>query len=576
MTAHSPKPHRPPYPRRYITPVESSTEETPKKHESRFGSPLLGSANDTPKKTRTRIFLLLWALLSGAHLSGALACLLIISSIVPSDRIFAPDVATLTWKAVPAFIAISYIVGISGCYFYTNYALKWFVDEQPPTEKNRTLVLLGPRYLTLLQLILWLIGALIFGCCYGHIEPSMGLKVALTVIVGSIIMTALCFLASEFALRPAASVVLSHYGPQSRTVTGIASRMFLVWLAGTGLPILGLLLIGATNLHTTEFSIQEMSRFIVIIAVCVLLFSAVLNLQISTYITPPLQQVRHGMERVSVGDLDTEVAVFDGSEIGELQAGFNNMVHELREQQHIKDLFRQHVGSKIADQALSAQPEERNVTKRDASVFFIDIIGSTKLSLEYDSYTVVDLLNRFYTIVVEEVNRAGGVVNKFAGDAVLAIFNVPDDHPDPAGASLYCARVVMNRLDHELPEIAAAVGISAGRVVAGNIGSKDRYEYTVIGDPVNIASRLSELAKQEPGRILASQRTVNMANEEEAHFWMIDGATVLRGRSDATVLARPENPVVTSFALRKERQQQNKHHDGTMQTNTPDHNTTQL
>ena len=89
MTAHSPKPHRPPYPRRYITPVESSTEETPKKHESRFGSPLLGSANDTPKKTRTRIFLLLWALLSGAHLSGALACLLIISSIVPSDRIFA-------------------------------------------------------------------------------------------------------------------------------------------------------------------------------------------------------------------------------------------------------------------------------------------------------------------------------------------------------------------------------------------------------------------------------------------------------------------------------------------------------
>lgn len=561
MTSESPKPLRPPYPRRYITPFGFEPGEEPGKEYSRFGSPLLGAAGETPRKARTRIFCILWVLLSGAHLSGAIACLLIISCIVPSDRVFRPDVAVLTWEAVPAFIGIAYAIGITSSFLYINHALKWFVEERVPTEKNRWQVLLGPRHLALLQLALWLIGAVIFGFLYGQVELSMGLRIVLTVLVGSVIMTAVCFLAAEFALRPAASVVLSHYGPRSRFVTGIASRMSLVWIAGTGLPVLGLLLVGATNLYTTEFSIQEMSRFIVIMAVCILLFSAVLNIQISNYITPPLNRVRYGMERVAMSDFDTEVAVFDGSEIGELQAGFNNMVHELREQQHVKTLFRKHVGSKIADRALSTSAAGRNVTQRDASVFFIDIIGSTKLSLEYDSSTVVDLLNRFYTIVVEEVNRTGGVVNKFAGDAVLAVYNVPDDHPDPAGASLYCARVVMNRLDRELPEIAAAVGISAGRVVAGNIGSKDRYEYTVIGDPVNIASRLSELAKREPGRILASQRTVNLANAEEAHFWMIDGATVLRGRSDATVLARPENPVVASFAEREERDHQRETQD---------------
>ncbi len=82
------------------------------------------------------------------------------------------------------------------------------------------------------------------------------MRIVLTVLVGSVIMAAVCFLAAEFALRPAASVVLSHYGPRSRFVTGIASRMSLVWIAGTGLPVLGLLLVGATNLYTTEFSIR--------------------------------------------------------------------------------------------------------------------------------------------------------------------------------------------------------------------------------------------------------------------------------------------------------------------------------
>ena len=132
MTSESPKPLRPPYPRRYITPFGFEPGEEPGKEYSRFGSPLLGAAGETPRKARTRIFCILWVLLSGAHLSGAIACLLIISSIVPSDRVFRPDVAVLTWEAVPAFIGIAYAIGITSSFLYINHALKWFVEERVP------------------------------------------------------------------------------------------------------------------------------------------------------------------------------------------------------------------------------------------------------------------------------------------------------------------------------------------------------------------------------------------------------------------------------------------------------------
>jgi adenylate cyclase len=149
----------------------------------------------------------------------------------------------------------------------------------------------------------------------------------------------------------------------------------------------------------------------------------------------------------------------------------------------------------------------------------------------------VDVLNRFFGTVVEVVRDHGGWINKFEGDAALAVFGAPVPLDDHAGQALAAARELHDRL-REIGEVDAGIGVSAGEVVAGNIGEEQRFEYTVIGDPVDEAARPTELA-QERGGVLASQAALARAAAQEAERWRLDGSVMLRGRGEETRLAVP-------------------------------------
>ena len=150
-----------------------------------------------------------------------------------------------------------------------------------------------------------------------------------------------------------------------------------------------------------------------------------------------------------------------------------------------------------------------------------------------------DQLNDFFCVVVDVVDAEGGAVNKFVGDAALCVFGAPLPHDDAAGAALRAARTLRERLAAEVPQCDVGIGVSAGTVVAGNIGAQQRFEYTVIGDPVNEAARLTELAKLESGHVLASAIAVSGALDAEALCWDVGEIVELRGRSAPTQLARP-------------------------------------
>jgi adenylate cyclase len=248
------------------------------------------------------------------------------------------------------------------------------------------------------------------------------------------------------------------------------------------------------------------------------------------------------MQSVQRGEFDVAVAVFDASELGLLQAGFNTMATGLRERERLRDLFGRHVGRDVARLAERLAGDgvqtEMGGVNREVAVLFVDVIGSTRLAITLEPHELVATLNEFFAVVVAAVERQRGLVNKFEGDATLAVFGAPIPDADSASHALATARELNERLNRSGAEVTVGIGVSAGMAVAGNIGDPNRYEYTVIGDPVNEAARLTEVAKLSGG-VAASGAALRRANESERQRWRIVDAKVLRGRDNSTEIAVP-------------------------------------
>jgi adenylate cyclase len=214
------------------------------------------------------------------------------------------------------------------------------------------------------------------------------------------------------------------------------------------------------------------------------------------------------------------------------------MVAGLRERDRVRELFGQQVGEDVAAAAVAGRVELGGEV-RDVAVLFVDLVGSTRLAATRPPTEVMARLNRFFADVVDVVEGHGGWINKFEGDAALAVFGAPTDHDDGATAALATARALAERLDRGTIAIRAGIGVSAGEAVAGNIGVARRYEYTVIGDPVNEAARLCDVAKTIPGRVAASGAALDRAADDERGRWTVTGSRRLRGREADTEIAVP-------------------------------------
>jgi adenylate cyclase len=417
---------------------------------------------------------------------------------------------------------------------------EWLESEAEPNAFQRSRTIRIPLHEAGHVLAVWSGAGIGFGVLDVALGGSVsgGTLIVVMVVLGGLSASALTYLAAEWVMRPAVARALESDPPVRASLPGIATRIYLAWEFGTAVAVGGSVVIAIAYLSGAHVSPHRVAATVIFLGGIALSVGLVTLLLAIRSVADPLRAVRVAMARVERGETGVSLPVNDGGEVGLLQAGFNRMVAGLHERDRVRDLFGRHVGEEVARSALG-RGLELGGELREAAVLFADVVGSTAFAATRDPREVVETLNRFFGTVVETVTLHGGWVNKFEGDAALCVFGAPTDHPDAAGAALAAARELRRRLASELDGVDAAIGLSAGSVVAGNIGAAERYEYTVIGDAVNEAARLTELAKTRPSRLLASEAIVRRAGLPEAGRWELGEPVVLRGRAEATQVAAP-------------------------------------
>jgi adenylate cyclase len=470
-----------------------------------------------------------------ANGSGAFDTFVFLSFLLPYTVGTGVNVARQTAINAAVFVAYMVVTLILGRRWGrrdTARLASWVGGDRPPTEEERQAALRLPLRQAVLAGRFWVGGALLFGAINAFAVPLAGAIVAFTLLLGGISTTAVNYLIAERVLRPVTARALASQPPERTGCAGVAGRIMVVWAAATGVPLFGIALVGTAGVFA------DMDKTVLAAAV---LFLSVLAAASGLYaqqlsartLGDSLGGMRDALARIQDADFAVEVEVDDGSELGLLQAGFNQMAAGLREREHLQDLFGRHVGRDVATAALDSDSVELGGEAREVGVLIVDLVGSTGMALRLPPERVVALLNRFFEEVVRVVESHGGSVNKFQGDGALCVFGAPVSGGDPAGDALSAARELRARL----ADVVVGIGVSAGEAVAGNVGAEERYEYTVIGDPVNEAARLSELAKTRPQRVVASDAALARAGEDEQARWSLGEAVTLRGRSAPTRLA---------------------------------------
>ena len=257
----------------------------------------------------------------------------------------------------------------------------------------------------------------------------------------------------------------------------------------------------------------------------------------------PLAALVKRMKAVAAGDFDCKTSVLYNDELGQLKGHFNMMLDGLVERDHIKDTFGRYVSLEIAEKIMKSGKVNLAGEEIQATVLFSDIRGFTPLSEKLPPKDLIRFLNEYFAYITVPIAGNKGVINKFIGDAVMAIFSPVfgvEDHKAAAVRAALGMRAALKEFNAlgRYPEVAFGVGVHSGGLVAGNVGTEARLEYTVLGDTVNVASRIESHTKTAGTEILLSEAVMSGLDRSQfAGIDFIEGEPVLmKGKSKPLVL----------------------------------------
>lgn len=422
------------------------------------------------------------------------------------------SIVTLLSFLIPSVLSIIYIFPV--------YRACQSGTQGPSFSVAQRRLLNMPLVLGLIGMIGWLI-VIVEAVPRVLSEPGdLGWRAFVTYTPGMFLTASLVFVISYYLLEfISRKYFIPGFFPAGRLsessgtlAPSIRARFFIFFFAVAIYPML--IMVGIARALSAETQADQLTA-IMLLGGIILLLGAFLTYLISRSYQAPLVEMAHAAQRIQVGDYEVHVAVVSNDEVGRLGEALNEMVAELKEKEFIKDTFGKVVDPKVRDYLLSGHIALGGEI-REAAILFTDIRNFTAISSGMKPDQVVDWLNRYFEKMSQCIVEEGGIVNKYIGDSILAVFGVPiglDNNTAAAIGAAYKMRSAKAQLNAELaqaglPPMHSGIGIHAGPVLAGNIGSSSRMEYTVIGDTVNVAARMEKLCKEFDTDIILSEAAV--------------------------------------------------------------------
>lgn len=297
-----------------------------------------------------------------------------------------------------------------------------------------------------------------------------------------------------------------------------------------------------------QFSLDEklaparrLSRWILAVSLGGIVLAAIVGLGFARRLSRPVQRLAHHTRLIANGDYATQLDLRRDDELGDLAKAFNTMSTGLAERDQVRDLLDKNVSPEVAAQ-LMQEGSALGGEEREVTVLFADLRGFTTLSEHLPPREVVTLLNRYLDRMAQAIEAEGGVIDKFIGDEVMALFGAPVEGTNSALRAIKAAlamRKALAELNAELaadgqPPLAFGIGINTAPVIAGNIGSQRRLNYSVIGDGVNLAARLQTQTRtpEFATDLIISASTLALA--------LVDGKVTTRDLGTVTVKGRAQ------------------------------------
>jgi adenylate cyclase len=314
------------------------------------------------------------------------------------------------------------------------------------------------------------------------------------------------FFVSELALRPVVHDIALQLPPEfAERGTGVPLRWKLL---GT-LPLINVITgVVVSGLSTRErASLSDLGLDVIVAVLVAFTVSFELTVLLSRSVLAPVHELVEATERVKGGDLSARVAISSGDELGQLARSFNEMLTGLQERERLRAAFGSYVSPDVAERVM-AEGELLEGEDVEVTVMFVDICDFTAFAEHSTARETVAYLNDFFGLVVPIIERHRGHANKFIGDGLLAVFGAPERLSDHASRALAAAREIAAAVDRRYgDDLKVGIGLNSGPVSVGSVGGGGRLEFTVIGDPVNVAARVEHLTRETGDTILLTEAT---------------------------------------------------------------------